>query len=73
MKQFEASRVRHALTVTATVALPLLLGGCQAALWGNMIALGLTVGIFFGTLSLGRTAEASRSSAEASSSVLPRR
>lgn len=72
MKQFEASRVRRALATTAIVVLPLMLGGCQAALWGNMIALGLTVGIFFGTLSLGRTADSTRS-AEASTSVIPRR
>jgi hypothetical protein len=43
-----------------TVALPL--GGCTAALWGNLVVLAVTVGIFFGTLSLGRsTGEGTRS------------
>jgi hypothetical protein len=42
------------------VALPL--GGCTAALWGNLVVLAMTVGIFVGTLSLGRaSAEATRS------------
>lgn len=37
------------------VALPCLAaGGCNAALWGNLFVVGVTVGIFFATLSLGR-------------------
>lgn len=43
------------------MAAPFLLAGCQGALWGNIAVLGVTVGIFYGTLSLGRTAEAARS------------
>lgn len=31
-----------------------LLGGCQGAIIGNLVVLGITVGIFFGTLGLGR-------------------
>jgi len=28
----------------------LLLAGCSAAFWGNLVVLGITVGIFVGTL-----------------------
>ena len=46
------------------LALPLLLTGCNGALVGNVIVLGVTFGIFFGTLRLGRTGtEATRSEA----------
>ncbi len=38
------------------------LSGCQGALLGNLVVLGITIGIFFGTLSLGRTSQV-RSSA----------
>jgi hypothetical protein len=31
-----------------------LLCACQGAIWGNMAVLAITVGIFMGTLSLGR-------------------
>ena len=50
-----------------------LLGGCNGALVGNLVVLVVTVGIFFGTLSLGR-AGISRSgsgSAESSSTERP--
>lgn len=47
---------------------PYLLAGCQGALWGNIIVLGITFGVFFGTLSLGRTSEASRSASTVSAS-----
>ena len=40
---------------------PFLLAGCQGALWGNMAVLCVTVGIFYGTLTLGRTSSANRS------------
>lgn len=33
----------------------LLLGGCQGAIWGNLFVFAISVGIFMGTLSLGRT------------------
>lgn len=41
--------------------------GCNGAFWGNLLVLGITFGIFFSTLALGRTstpthsADASRS------------
>lgn len=41
---------RLSLLFVAALALP----GCNGAFWGNVVVLGLTVGIFFGTLSLGR-------------------
>ena len=34
-----------------------LLSACQGALWGNVAVLAVTVGIFMGTLSLGRPAK----------------
>ena len=46
----------------------LLLSGCNAAIWGNLLVLGITVGIFFGTLALGRSSAAT-ASAEASTST----
>lgn len=58
------------LTMVAVTA-PLLLAGCNGAFLGNLVVLGITVGIFFGTLSLGRSSEATRS-AEASVSRSPR-
>ncbi|NOY90764.1 MAG: hypothetical protein GXP55_06090 [Deltaproteobacteria bacterium] len=57
-------------TIAALVA-PFLLAGCSGALWGNVVVLALSTGIFVGTLSLGRRGEATRS-AEASSSTAPR-
>lgn len=52
----------------ACLALALSLTGCNGAFWGNLVVLGITVGIFFGTLSLGRSSAATRS-AEASTST----
>ncbi len=51
------------MTKLTVIAVPasLLLTGCSAALWGNLVVLGITVGIFLGTLSLGRRTEATRS------------
>lgn len=44
------------------LALSLSLSGCNGAFWGNLVVLAMTVGIFVGTLSLGRAgAEATRS------------
>lgn len=52
----------------AIAALPMpLLAGCSGALWGNIVVLAVTMGIFIGTLSLGR-ASATRS-AEGSASA----
>ena len=44
-------------TLTLLLA-PLALAGCNGAFIGNIVVLGMTVGIFFGTLSLGRSADA---------------
>lgn len=55
-------------TTVAALALALSLTGCQGVIWGNLFVLGITVGIFFGTLSLGR-AKAAGGSAEASTST----
>lgn len=53
------------------LSLSFLLTGCNAAMWGNMAVLVVTFGIFFGTLGLGRVSDASRSRADASTSVSP--
>ena len=37
------------VSLTATT-----LTGCEGAMWGNLVVLALSVGIFMGTLSLGR-------------------
>jgi hypothetical protein len=48
---------------------PLLLAGCNGAVLGNLLVVGISVGIFFGTLSLGRvSAGATRSGADSSQS-----
>lgn len=47
------------------------LTGCNGAFWGNLVVLAVTVGIFFGTLALGRASAATRS-ADASSSTTRR-
>ena len=54
-------------TMGLLVLLALSLGGCQGAFWGNLVVLGVTVGIFCGTLALGRSTTATQS-AEASTS-----
>jgi hypothetical protein len=63
--------------VTRTIPLALAglsLMGCNGAFWGNLVVLGVTVGIFFGTLALGRASAATRSaSSSASSSSSTRR
>lgn len=57
-------------TFFALSVLALSLGGCNGAFWGNLLVLGVTVGIFFGTLALGRASAATRSrSADASAST----
>lgn len=56
----------HARTL-AVLASAALLGGCNGALIGNMVVLAVTVGIFFGTLGLGRVkASSATQSAERS-------
>lgn len=47
------------------------LTGCNGAFWGNLVVLAVTVGIFFGTLALGRASAATRST-DASSSTTRR-
>ncbi|HJL17627.1 MAG TPA: hypothetical protein RMH99_18330 [Sandaracinaceae bacterium LLY-WYZ-13_1] len=59
-------RPTRALTHLALTLGALSLAGCNGAFWGNLVVLGITVGIFFGTLGLGRSAP---SSAEASTST----
>jgi hypothetical protein len=46
----------HRTTGTIAVSLlsALVLCSCQGVVWGNLAVLALTVGIFLGTLSLGR-------------------
>lgn len=46
----------------------LALGGCNGAFVGNIVVLGMTVGIFFGTLALGRSTEARSATRSASGS-----
>lgn len=41
-------------TTRYIAGLALVVTGCDGAFWGNMAVLGLTVGIFLGTLALGR-------------------
>ncbi len=42
------------MRVAAAVAAPLMLSGCQHAVVGNSIVLGMALCLFFGTLQLGR-------------------
>ncbi len=41
-------------SLTLLALTPLLLAGCHGAILGNLLVLGITVGIFVGTLGLGR-------------------
>lgn len=54
--------------LVALSMLGLSLAGCNGAFWGNLLVLGVTVGIFVGTLALGRASAAPRS-ADASTST----
>lgn len=61
------------LTSIALVStLPLVLSGCAPAIWGNLFVLAITVGIFVGTLSLGRTSPSASRSGSAESSTSSR-
>lgn len=56
---------------TRTIALALAalsLTGCNGAFWGNLVVLAVSVGIFFGTLALGRTSVSARSADTSTSS-----
>lgn len=46
------------LLFTVLLASTVALAGCNGAFVGNLIVLGMTVGIFYGTLTLGRGTEA---------------
>jgi hypothetical protein len=48
------------LSVLLTLAMALVLSGCTGAILGNVFVVFLTVGIFFGTLGLGRSSTSSR-------------
>jgi hypothetical protein len=45
------------ITTSTLLFTPLALAGCNGAFVGNLIVLGMTVGIFYGTLTLGRSTE----------------
>ncbi len=47
-------------------ACALALGGCSGVLWGQLFVVGAALGIFVGTLSLGRSAAAASTAGEAS-------
>jgi hypothetical protein len=47
--------------------LPFALAGCSGAFVGNLVVLAITVGIFVGTLSLGRSTDSTRSGDRSSS------
>jgi len=65
------SSTRNPLIIAALFVGAPLLAGCNGAIIGNLVVLGVTVGIFFGTLSLGRSSETARS-ADASTSTAGR-
>jgi hypothetical protein len=46
--------MRHRLLATVALGSLPLLSACQGAVWGNLAVLAITVGIFVGTISLGR-------------------
>lgn len=54
MMSYKVGTMTRTTTTSLFLALALGLPGCNGAFWGNLVVLGLTVGIFFGTLSLGR-------------------
>ncbi|UJR84228.1 hypothetical protein [Sandaracinus amylolyticus] len=58
-----ATRSTKILPIALALAAAPLLGGCNGALIGNLVVLAVTVGIFFGTLGLGRAGNAARSAA----------
>lgn len=60
---------KNPATVLALTTFALSLTGCNGALWGNLLVLGITVGIFFGTLALGRSTTGARSGDASTSST----
>ncbi len=59
-------------TTLAALTAPMLLEACSGAYWGNLIVLAVSIGVFYGTLTLGRTSAPSRSQADASGTAAPR-
>ncbi|HEX2675957.1 MAG TPA: hypothetical protein VHM19_04940 [Polyangiales bacterium] len=59
MSKAIVSKGRGSLRLPATISLSLVtlfsVTGCQGVIWGNMAVLAMSVGIFLGTLSLGRS------------------
>jgi hypothetical protein len=49
------------LAVVLSILCALVLTACNGAVVGNLLVLGVTVGIFMATLSLGRSADSTRS------------
>ncbi|MDQ3036054.1 MAG: hypothetical protein M3Y87_26875 [Myxococcota bacterium] len=64
----------HTKVLPAVMALSaaLLLGGCSGVLVGNLVVLAITLGIFFGTLGLGRASSPATRSADRSQTQQPR-
>ena len=58
-----------ALRNASLAVLPLFCGGCNAAFWGNVGVLGITVGIFLGTVFLTKTTESSSATRSSASST----
>jgi hypothetical protein len=59
--------VGHGVLVSA----PLVCAGCNAAFWGNLGVLCVTVAIFLGTVFLSRTSDANRSATRSAASTTP--
>ena len=49
---------------------PIAIAGCSGALLGHFAVLAVTLGIFFGTLSLGKVAPVTPAAADASSEIV---
>ncbi len=59
--------------ILSLVCLLPVLSACNGAMWGNLAVLGVSVGIFMGTLSLGRHADSSaRRQEQPKSTLTPR-
>ncbi len=64
----DRGRIRLALLA----ALPMALMGCEHAVVGNVMALGMTCCLFFGTLQLGRRPSSPDAKRSATSSTTPK-
>ncbi len=65
--------LRNWNSLASLVALSLPIAGCQGAVWGNVLALGITASLFVGTLRLGRRAATRTGDAIASVQDVARR